>query len=239
MNLAFFGAGAMGRVVQDLARARGHTVGAVFDLPEAGLDAAAVAARLAGHDAAIDFSVGAAVPQHVAASVRARVPLVVGTTGWQDSEAAVRHQVEREGGALLYGPNFSIGVNLFLRLVDRAAELFGADAGYDAFIEEAHHRHKRDAPSGTALALARTLRARLGHDVPVASTRAGHIPGVHRVGFDGAADQITLTHTARSRDGFASGALLAARWLVGRTGVYRFADVLDDLLRLDGKGGSA
>lgn len=234
MRLAFFGAGAMGRVVQHLARAEGHMVGAVFDLPEAGLDAAALAGRLAGHSAAIDFSVAAAVPNHVTACVRARVPLVVGTTGWQDSEAAVRHQVEREGGALLYGPNFSVGVNLFLRLTDRAGELFGG-AGYDAYIEEAHHRHKKDAPSGTALALVRTLRPRLGHDVQVASTRAGEIPGVHRVGFAGAADEIVLTHTARSRDGFAAGALLGARWLVGRTGAYRFADVLDDILEQDRK----
>lgn len=231
MNLAFLGNGAMGRAVQALAREQGHTVGAVLDLPEAGLDVAGVAARLAGHDAAFDFSVAAAVPLHAAACMRAGVPLVVGTTGWQDQEDAVRRQVEAGGGALLYGANFSIGVNLFYRLVDRAGELFAAQAGYDAFIEEAHHRHKRDAPSGTALALARTLRPHTGRDVPVASVRAGDIPGVHRVGFDAGADQVVLMHTARSRDGFAAGALLGARWLVGRRGVFRFADVLDEVLR--------
>jgi 4-hydroxy-tetrahydrodipicolinate reductase len=116
-------------------------------------------------------------------------------------------------------------------LVDRAGELFAAHAGFDTFIEEAHHRTKRDAPSGTALALARVLRPHVGRDVPIVSTRAGDIPGIHRVGFDAGADQIVLTHTARSRDGFAAGALLAVKWLKGRTGVYRFADVLDEVLR--------
>ena len=235
MKLAFFGAGAMGRAVQDRARAEGHTVGTVFRSADAGLDADALAGRLTGHDAAVDFSTASGVPTHVAACLRAAVPLVVGTTGWQDTEAVVRRQVEMAAGALLFGANFSLAVNLFFRLVDRAGELFGAKAGFDAFIEESHHRHKRDAPSGTALALARTLRVHLGRDVAVASTRAGDIPGIHRVGFDGGADQIVLTHTARSRDGFAAGALLGARWLVGRTGVYAFAEVLDDLLRLDRK----
>ena len=233
MKLAFFGSGAMGRATQERALADGHTVGAVFRSSDAGLGAAALATRLAGYDAALDFSVASGVPTHVAACVRAGVPLVVGTTGWQDTEAAVRRQVEQSGGALLFGANFSVGVNLFYRLVDRAGELFGAQGGFDAFIEEAHHRHKRDAPSGTALALGRTLRPHLRRDVPIASTRAGDIPGIHRVGFDAGVDQVVLTHVARSRAGFAAGALLGARWLAGRAGVFAFAEVLDDLLRFD------
>lgn len=233
MKLAFFGAGAMGRAAQERARTDGHAVGVVFRSADAGLDAAALAARLSGHDAALDFSVASGVPTHVAACVRAGVPLVVGTTGWQDREQAVREQVETGGGALLYGANFSVGVNLFFRLVYRAGELFGSQAGFDAFIEEAHHRRKRDAPSGTALILARGLRERLHRDIAVASTRAGDIPGIHRVGFDGGADQIMLTHTARSRDGFASGALLAARWLPGRKGAFAFDTVLDELLQFE------
>ena len=235
MRIAFFGAGAMGRAAQERAQAEGLTVGAVLRSADAALDAAALAERLVGHDAALDFSVATAVPVHVAACLRARVPLVVGTTGWQEQEAALRRQVEQGGGALLYGANFSVGVNLFYRLVDRAGELFSTGAGFDAFIEEAHHSRKRDVPSGTALALARTLRPHLGRDVPIASTRAGDMPGVHRVGFDLGADQVVLTHTARSRDGFAAGALLGVRWLAGRTGVYAFAAVLDDLLRFDRK----
>lgn len=232
MNIAFFGDGAMGRAAQALARAEGQRVGAVFDLPDAAADAASLAKRLAGHDVVIDFSVATAVPTHVAAAVRAGVPIVVGTTGWQSTEAAVRTQVEQGNGALLYGANFSVGVNLFYRTVEHAAGLF-ARAGYDAFIEEAHHRGKQDAPSGTARELARIVRDATGSEPPVASTRAGEIPGIHRVGFDGPSDQVVLTHEARSRDGFAAGALLGARWLVGKRGVFRFRDVLDDILRLE------
>jgi 4-hydroxy-tetrahydrodipicolinate reductase len=137
-------------------------------------------------------------------------------------------------------------VNLFYQLVVHAAELFRGLGSYDAFIEEAHHARKKDAPSGTALQLRSTLAARLGREVPIASTRAGHIPGTHRVGFDSSADQITLTHMARSREGFAAGALLAARWIAGPSDgvgaggggggggrVYAFTDVLNDILDLE------
>src|SRR6058998_2289609 len=160
------------------------------------------------------------------------------STGWQRAEARVRQIVQEGGGALVYGANFSIGVNLFYRLVTRAAQLFHHRIGYDPFIEEAHHAGKRDAPSGTALALKSILSRELGvESIPVASTRAGSIPGTHRVGFDSAADQVLLVHTARSRAGFAAGALLAARWIVGRRGVYAFADVLDDILALEPEPG--
>jgi 4-hydroxy-tetrahydrodipicolinate reductase len=138
--------------------------------------------------------------------------------------------VEAAGGALVYGANFSIGANLFFRLVTHAEQLFRSFADYDAFIEEAHHAAKRDAPSGTALALRDILTRASGRTVPVASTRAGHIPGTHRVGFDSPNDQIILEHTARSRDGFAAGALMAAEWVVGRRGVFTFDDVVNDML---------
>jgi 4-hydroxy-tetrahydrodipicolinate reductase len=132
----------------------------------------------------------------------------------------------------VYGANFSIGVAVFYRLVARAAELFAAVEGYEPFVEEAHHSRKRDAPSGTALELKELLAERLpGKNISVASTRAGHIPGTHRVGFDSAADQLTLAHAARTREGFASGALLAARWIRGRRGVFEFSEVMDEILR--------
>src|SRR5206468_540668 len=157
-----------------------------------------------------------------------------GTMGRVLEESGVRKVVEARGAALVYGANFSIGVNLFYRVVASAAQLFRG-AGYDPFIEEAHHARKRDAPSGTALTLQGILSRGLGLEeatrVPIASTRAGHIAGPHRVGFDPIADQILLVHTARSRAGFAVGALLAARWIVGRRGMYAFTDVLDDILR--------
>jgi len=231
VKLAFFGRGQMGRAVQAQARDAGCEIGAVFASDSA--DPAEITRRLAGHDAAIDFSVAGAVLRHVEACVRARVPLVEGTTGWHTQESQARRLVEDGGGAMLVGANFSIGVQLFYRVVDRAAELFAGLPGYEAFVEEAHHAKKRDAPSGTALELTRVLTRRLGRDVPVSSTRAGHIPGVHRVGFDSAADQVLLVHSARSRDGFAAGALAAARWLRGRSGTYTFGDVLDQILEAE------
>jgi len=235
MKLAFLGDGRMGSVVLARAREAGHTIGVVLNINDAGLAPDKLIAALRRHDAAIDFSAPDAVLAHVAACAGARVPLVEGTTGWQAHEAEARRLIESSGGAMVVGANFSIGVNVFYRLVDRAAELFRGVAAYDAFIEEAHHANKRDAPSGTALQLRALLARRLGHEVPIASTRAGHIPGVHRVGFDSAADEVTLIHTARSRDGFAAGALAAARWIVGRRGVFAFADVLDEILEAERK----
>ena len=226
----------MGRIVIAQARAAGYEVGAVLSSADARAGPEGLAAALSGHDAAIDFTAADAVLAHVAACVRAGVPLVEGTTGWREQEAEARRLVE-QGGAMVYGANFSIGVNLFYRLVDRAGELFRG-MGYDAYIEEAHHAKKRDAPSGTALELRRLLAGRLGREVPVASTRAGHILGVHRVGLDSAADDVVVTHTTRSRESFGAGALAAARWLAGsgRRGAYAFGDVLDQILEAERKG---
>ena len=236
MRLAFIGNGRMGRVVIAQARAAGYEVGVVLSSADARAGPEGLAAALSGHDAAIDFTAADAVLAHVAACVRAGVPLVEGTTGWREQEAEARRLVE-QGGAMVYGANFSIGVNLFYRLVDRAGELFRG-MGYDAYIEEAHHAKKRDAPSGTALELRRLLVGRLGREVPVASTRAGHILGVHRVGLDSAADDVIVTHTARSRESFGAGALAAARWLAasGKRGAYAFGDVLDQILEAERKG---
>ncbi|MDT7688127.1 MAG: 4-hydroxy-tetrahydrodipicolinate reductase [Acidobacteriota bacterium] len=230
MKLALLGHGVMGRLVERLAAEAGHDVTTVLGSREASLHVEELAEVLGGHDAAIDFSVAEAVPRHAKACALARVPLVEGTTGWHEQLEEVRRAVEREGGAMIYGANFSVGVNLFYRLVARAAELF-RDGDYAPFVEEAHHSRKRDAPSGTALRLRDILAATYDAEVPVASTRAGHIPGTHRVGFDSVADTIMLTHTARSREGFASGALVAARWIQGRTGVFEFSETLDEILQ--------
>src|ERR671929_1300479 len=230
MRLALIGHGAMGQLVERLAREGGDEVATVLGSRESSFRVEELAEILGGHDAAIDFTVAEAVPRHAEACALARVPLVEGTTGWQSQLEEVRKAVEREGAALIYGANFSVGVNLFYRVVARAAELFrGFD--YAAFIEEAHHSRKRDAPSGTALRLLDLVGAAYGSEIPVASTRAGHIPGTHRVGFDSAADTVTLTHTARSREGFAAGALVAARWIQGKTGVYEFSETLEEILK--------
>jgi 4-hydroxy-tetrahydrodipicolinate reductase len=235
MKLALIGHGAMGQLVERLAREEGHDVATVLARRESTFHVEELAEILGGHDAAIDFTVAEAVPRHAEACALARVPLVEGTTGWHAQLEDVRRAVERANGALIYGANFSVGVNLFYRIVARAAELFRGFEYYAPFVEEAHHSRKRDAPSGTALRLRDILAAGYESEIPVASTRAGHIPGTHRVGFDSQADQILLTHTARSREGFAAGALVAARWIQGRQGVFEFSEVIDEILK-DGGG---
>jgi len=217
----------MGQLVEAGARKNGDEVGVVITSKDD-----LTPDQLRGHDVAIDFSVGEAVLRTIEACARAGVPLVEGTTGWKTDEQTARQIVNEHSGALVYGANFSIGVNLFYRIVERAAELFASVGSYAPFIEEAHHMRKRDAPSGTALQLRELLAKHLGPDIPTASTRAGYIPGTQRVGFDSEGDQILLMHTARSRRGFASGALLAAHWITGRTGVFRFSEVIDDVVKL-------
>jgi 4-hydroxy-tetrahydrodipicolinate reductase len=233
MRLALIGNGAMGRLVAARAETDGHEVGTVVGSREADLSAEGLAETLRGHDAAVDFTVAGAVLRNVEACALAGVPLVEGTTGWHEHVEEARAVVERAGGALIYGANFSVGVQVFYRLAARAAELLKV-FDYEPFIEEAHHSRKRDAPSGTALRLKELVAAEFARDFSVASTRAGHIPGTHRVGFDSAPDQITLTHEARSREGFAAGALVAARWIRGRRGVYEFSEAFDEILKAVG-----
>jgi len=225
MKIALIGFGVMGQLVAAEARKAGDEIGAVFTSKES-----ALTEKLQGHDVAVDFSVGEAVLRNVEACARAKVALVEGTTGWKQHESTARQIIAEHSGAMVYGANFSIGVNVFYRIVKHAASLFAAVEGYAPFIEESHHNRKRDAPSGTALKLRDLMSEHLGPDIPTSSTRAGYIPGTHRVGFDSEADQVLLTHTARSRQGFASGALLAAHWIAGRTGVFEFGEVMDEIL---------
>jgi 4-hydroxy-tetrahydrodipicolinate reductase len=220
----------MGQLVESQARAAGDQIGTVLTSRDSALSVEEIAIALKGHDVAVDFSVGNAVARNVKGCVRAGVPLVEGTTGWKDDVADVRRLVAEQGGSLVYGANFSIGVNVFYKIVTQAATLMAQLDQYEVFLEEQHHSRKRDVPSGTALKLKELMARHIKADLAVASTRAGHIPGTHRVGFDSAADQITLTHTARSREGFAAGALLAARWIIGRKGVYEFSEVIDDVI---------
>jgi 4-hydroxy-tetrahydrodipicolinate reductase len=231
MKIALIGQGAMGRLAGAQAVAGGHEIALTLSSQDASRSAGELAEELRGIDVAIDFSTAQAVLRNVEACALSGVALVEGTTGWREDEARALEIVREHDGALVYGANFSIGVNLFYRLVAYAGELFQTTEDYAPFIEEAHHGRKRDAPSGTALRLKDLLAARLPWDIPVTSTRAGHIPGTHRVGFDSISDQITLTHTARSREGFAQGALAAARWIRGRRGVYEFSEVLDQVLK--------
>ncbi len=232
MKLALIGHGAIGQLVEQLAGDSGDHIGVILTSSDSALSGSdEMVAALGGHDVAIDFSVGGAVVRNVEACCRAGVPLVEGTTGWKDDLDEVRRTVAAHDGSLIYGANFSIGVNVFYKIVAETAQLMARLKQYEVFLEEQHHSRKRDVPSGTALKLKELVGKHLQNDIQIASTRAGEIPGTHRVGFDSTADQITLTHTARSRVGFASGALLAARWIRGRKGVFEFSEAIDEILK--------
>jgi 4-hydroxy-tetrahydrodipicolinate reductase len=219
MKLLLVGYGKMGRLVETLAPGEGfEVVGTVDENTTTDWPAA---------DVAVDFSIGAAVPGTVARLAQRRTSIVIGTTGWQEHESAVRDLAAAAGIGVVAAPNFAIGVNVFLAVVDRLGALMAAQPSFGAWIHEAHHAAKLDAPSGTALAMEHRLRGQ-GYSaaVPIASTRAGNIPGTHTLGFDAASETITLTHQARDRAAFARGALLAARWLEGRQGWFSMTDVL-------------
>ena len=219
----------MGKLISQQAKEKRYEIFAVIDEVDAALSAADLAKKLRGADVAIDFTTASAVHRNVEACVAAGVPLVEGTTGWNDSRADIERIVMDGEGAFVFGANFSIGVNLFYRMAEHAADLFAKFPEYELFIEEQHHSRKKDAPSGTALKLKEIVSKHIAKNFSVSSTRAGNIPGTHRVGFDGTADQILFEHTARSREGFAAGAILAAEWIIGRKGFYEFTDVMDEI----------
>jgi 4-hydroxy-tetrahydrodipicolinate reductase len=236
MKIALIGHGAMGKLIERLATSENHEIAVIIDESNADLSAPELSEKLRETvDAAIDFSVAEAVKRNVGACLLANVPLVEGTTGWNSELENIKNMVAEKNGAFVYGANFSIGVNLFYRIVDFASELFARFEDYEAFIEEQHHSRKKDAPSGTALKLKAIVAENIKKDFSVSSTRAGNIPGIHRVGFDGTADQILLEHAARSREGFASGALLAAKWIIGKKGFYEFSDIMDIILKTEEK----
>jgi len=230
MKIALIGYGAMGKLIATLAVKNGHEIAVVIDDADAGLSAAELAKKLEGADVAIDFSVAEAVRRNVEACLAARMALVEGTTGWNAQRDEIEQLVRDGDGAMMFGANFSIGVNLFYRIAGFASGLLAKFDDYEVFIEEQHHSHKKDAPSGTALKIKEIVAGHISKDISVSATRAGNIPGTHRVGFDAAADQILLEHTARSRGGFVAGAILAAEWIVGKKGLYEFGDVMDEII---------
>ena len=230
MKIGLIGFGAMGKLIRTLAEEKGHEIVVVIDDADAGLSAAELAGKLNGADVVIDFTTAEAVRRNVEACVSVDLPLVEGTTGWHGQRGEIERIVREGVGKFVFGANFSIGVNLFYRIAAQAAELFAKFPEYEVFIEEQHHSRKKDAPSGTALKLKDVVAESIKKEIGVTSTRAGNIPGTHRVGFDGSADQILLEHTARSREGFASGAVLAAEWIVGKQGFYEFTDIIDEIV---------
>jgi 4-hydroxy-tetrahydrodipicolinate reductase len=229
MNLAIIGYGKMGRLVEQLAAEYGFSVPLRLDIEDNANGAGITRERFRGIDVAVDFSVPAAVLTDIERLASAGVNAVVGTTGWTEHMDRAKLAVKNGGIGLVWSPNFSIGVNVFLHLVSEAARQLAPYPEYGAWAWEIHHSAKKDAPSGTLLKLVEEMKkADPKRPVDVSSSRAGAHPGTHEVGFDSAADTITLRHTARSREGFARGALQAARWVVGKKGWYEFRDILFD-----------
>jgi 4-hydroxy-tetrahydrodipicolinate reductase len=227
MRLVIVGNGRMGRTVAELAKERGHLVHAIVGREGNAGGAALTSERLAGVDAAIEFTRPDAVLANLERLIEAGVPTVTGTTGWSAELPRIRRLVEARGSALLHAANFSVGVHLFLRAARDLAARFAGRPEYDGFILEEHHAAKVDAPSGTAAALRAKLRqSDSAREFPITSIRAGAIPGTHLVTYDGPHDTVELSHVARSRQGFAAGALAAAEWLPGRAGVHDFEAML-------------
>lgn len=224
-RLALIGLGKMGRALRDAAAERGWPV-VLAVAGDANRDARALTPdALEGVEAAIEFTAAHAAAANVRACIRAGCPVVSGTTGWDDERARVEAEVRRDGGAFLWSPNFAPGVHVFWAVAQQAARL-AARAGFDAHIIETHHAAKRDAPSGTARQLRTLASSAFGREIEVTSIRVGSVPGTHELLLDAPFEQIRITHVARDRRVFADGALLAARWLVGRRGVFTMADLL-------------
>ncbi len=231
MRIALLGYGKMGRLVETIALREGWQVDPKMDINENAEGSGITAAAMEGVDVAIEFSQPEAVLGNIEAAARAGVNVVVGTTGWSDRRARVEEIVNDSGIGLVHGANFSLGMNLFFEIVSHASRLVGMLPQYDAYLTEEHHRAKKDAPSGTALNLLDLMRPHLSNPNPgIASIRAGWIPGTHVIGFDSEADTIVLEHRARSRQGFAEGAILAARWIAGKRGMYDFRQVFREIV---------
>jgi 4-hydroxy-tetrahydrodipicolinate reductase len=227
LRIAVVGAGKMGRAVAELAPERGIAVVAVVGANENVGGQGLTRDRLGDADVIVEFTEPAEAPSNILAAARAGYAVVSGTTGWSDRSAEVERGVLAAGGALVHAPNFSVGVNLFLAIAEAAARVMRAAPEFDPHIVETHHAAKKDAPSGTALALERAVRPGLGRGTDITSVRTGHVPGTHELTFDGPFEQIRLGHMARDRRVFADGALRAAEWVRGRQGVFTMRDVLD------------
>lgn len=230
LRLALIGLGKMGRAVEQLAPERDFDVVARISRGERVSREALGAAEVA-----IEFTEPSAAAANVRACLGAGVPVVVGTTGWYHERPALEAEVHASQGALLTAPNFSLGVAVFQELVREGARRFGALPGFDTHLIEIHHAAKKDAPSGTAVLLANVASQARGAAVPITSVRTGSVPGTHELIFDAPFEQVRLVHEARDRRVFAEGALVAARWLVGRHGVFTMQDVVSTSSPVSGR----
>jgi len=220
-RLALIGLGRMGRTVDQLAPERDFSV-----VARIGRGTPVDRDSLGGAEVAIEFTEPSAAAANVRACLRAGCPVVVGTTGWYDELASLEGEVRASGSALLAAPNFSLGVAVFQQLAAEAARRFAGIPGFDAHLLEIHHSAKKDAPSGTAAALAAAVAQARGGPVPITSVRTGSVPGTHELIFDAPFEQVRLVHEARDRRVFAEGALAAARWLIGKQGIFTMQDVI-------------
>lgn len=227
MSLILIGHGRMGRLVEQYAVAHGFTIaGVVTEETGPGL---LVSGDARDVEAVVDFSSGSAVKSNLSLIANRGWNVVIGTTGWQSDEAECRGMVERAGIGVIASANFSLGMNVFRRIAEDAARRFATMQDVGAWIHEAHHVKKQDAPSGTALMLKAAVEAAgYPRNIDMSSTRAGSIPGTHTIGFDAPTETVTLTHTVRDRAVFAHGALEAARWIAGRRGWFTMDDLIDD-----------
>jgi len=225
--LAIVGCGKMGRLVERLADEYGFSLSARFSHANI---ASLSRETLNGAGVAIEFTNPSGAPENIRRLAALGVNCVCGTTGWYEELPQIREVIASSHTGLVYGANFSVGVNLFLEVVARAAQLFAQHPEYEAWGWEIHHSAKKDAPSGTLTKLAEEMRgAGFTGPLTLSSNRAGAHIGTHEIGFDSSADTITLRHTARSREGFARGALQAARWIGGKKGVFEFREILAEL----------
>lgn len=225
-RVAIIGDGKMGQAAAQLATARGWTITARLGRHDNKEGAGITKAALGNPDVIVEFTQPSAAVANIRAALAAGLPIVCGTSGWYDELPVVRELVERHQGSLFWAANFSVGANLLTALAREAGRRLRAHPQFQAHIVETHHGAKRDAPSGTAIVLEEALRDGLHKATPITSVRVGSVPGEHVLVVDGAFEQLTLRHEARDRRVFAEGALIAADWLVGRTGTFTMTDLL-------------
>ena len=232
MKIALLGYGRMGKAIEEIAKARGHKIVAKIDKdnPNDPIDSA---------DVAINFSVPSAAVSNITNTLNQGVPVVCGTTGWLEYKSNIEQLCTEKKGAFLYASNFSLGVNIFFELNERLAQMMGQHTHYKASLEEIHHTEKLDAPSGTAITLAEGILPHTTqnswklteeaneNDLSITAKREPHVPGTHTVTYSSETDEISIAHLAHNRDGFALGAVLAAEWIVGKSGIFSMRDVLN------------
>lgn len=227
LRIALVGYGRMGKAIDAISDEHGCHVVERLDIHNNRNGEGLESSSLNDVDVAIEFSLPESVVSNVTKLAARGINVIIGTTGWEKDEPVLRRLVEENHIGVVHAANFSLGVNLFEAIVERSAQLFAQHEDFGAWIHEGHHDAKKDAPSGTALALKNSMK-NIGYlrEIDISSTRAGKLPGIHTVGYDGPFDTITLTHTARDRATFARGALEAARWVTNKQGWFTMRNVL-------------